>query len=62
MGSVPWRLFIMIVAPGLQLVLYKRALRAGLTSGFCVGLTWLGAGLLATYHLWYLAGLPGARL
>jgi 4-hydroxybenzoate polyprenyltransferase len=62
LGHVPWRLFIMIVAPVLQLVLYKRALSTGLTSRFCVGLTWLGAGLLATYHLWYLTGLPGAQL
>ena len=61
-GAVPWRLFIMIVAPVLQMALYKRALTVGLTSRFCVGLTWLGAALLATYHLWYLAGLPGSEL
>lgn len=62
-GVIPWRIFIMIAAPALQLVLYKRALgRAeprGITSGDCVGITWIGAGLLFTYHLWVIAGLPG---
>lgn len=58
-GSVPWRLAVMIVAPAVQLVLYKRALRRRITSGDCVGLTWLGAGLLVAYHLWIAAGLPG---
>ena len=60
LGAVPWRLFIMIVAPAIQLALYKRALRRGMTSADCVRLTWLGAGLLFVYHLWILAGLPGA--
>lgn len=59
-GAVPWRLFIMVAAPALQLVVYKRALRKGITSATCVGLTWLGAGLLLTYHLWVYFRLPGA--
>jgi 4-hydroxybenzoate polyprenyltransferase len=59
-GAVPWRLFIMIAAPAIQIVLYKLALRRGITSGDCVRLTWCGAGLLFVYHLWILAGLPGA--
>ena len=59
-GVVPWRLFIMIAAPAIQLALYKRAVRRGVTSADCVRLTWLGAGLLFVYHLWILAGLPGA--
>ena len=50
----------MIVAPVIQLALYKRAIRRGITSADCVRLTWLGAGLLFVYHLWILAGLPGA--
>jgi 4-hydroxybenzoate polyprenyltransferase len=58
-GLVPWRAFIMVVAPLVQLVLYKRALRRGITSADCIGLTWLGAGLLFTYHVWIAAGLPG---
>lgn len=61
-GAVPWRLFIMICAPALQVVLYKRWLRRGITSADCIRLTWLGAGLLATYHLWIQLGLPGSRL
>jgi len=61
-GALPWRLFIMIFAPALQLVLYKRFVRRGITARDCVGLTWLGAALLLTYHLWVAAGLPGAEL
>jgi len=61
-GAVPWRIFIMFAAPLLQLVVYKRALRRGITARDCVGLTWLGAALLVTYHLWVVAGLPGVGL
>lgn len=61
-GAVPWRLFIMVVAPLLQLVIYKRAVRRGITAKDCIRLTWLGAGLLASYHLWVVAGLPGVGL
>jgi 4-hydroxybenzoate polyprenyltransferase len=60
--AVPWRLFIMVCAPLIQLVVYKRAYRRGITSATCIGLTWLGAGLLFTYHLWIYFGLPGAEL
>lgn len=60
-GHVPWRLFIMFAAPLLQLVLYKRMLRRGITSRDCINLTWLGAALLLVYHVWELLGLPGAR-
>jgi 4-hydroxybenzoate polyprenyltransferase len=58
-GALPWRVFIMILAPAIQVVAYKRALRRGITAADCVGLTWLGAALLATYHVWVAAGLPG---
>lgn len=61
-GDVPWRLFIMICAPAIQLGLYKRWLRRGITSADCVALTWIGAALLLTYHLWIRLGLPGAQL
>ncbi|MFH1809129.1 MAG: UbiA family prenyltransferase [Pseudomonadota bacterium] len=60
LGLVPWRLTIMGAAPLLQFVLYKRWLRRGITARDCIHLTWLGAGLLAGYHLWILLGLPGA--
>ena len=58
-GLVPWRIFVMILAPALNLVAYKRAVRRGITSADCIRLTWLGAGLLVAYHLWVAAGLPG---
>jgi 4-hydroxybenzoate polyprenyltransferase len=58
-GAIPWRIAVMIAAPGLQTLLYKRALRRGITSGDCIAITWIGAALLATYHLWIAAGLPG---
>ena len=59
---IPWRVFIMFTAPLLQFVLYKRALRRGITSRDCIGLTWLGVALLTTSHLWIAAGLPGVGL
>ena len=59
LGFVPWRIAVMGAAPLAQLVLYKRFLRRGITSADCIHLTWLGAGLLAVYHLWILARLPG---
>lgn len=58
-GALPWRIFIMICAPLVQLVLYKRFVRRGVTSRDCIGLTWLGAALLVSYHLWIAVGLPG---
>jgi len=61
-SAVPWRLLVMIAAPLLQLAVYKRALRRGITAADCVGLTWLGAALLLAYHVWNAAGLPGAGL
>ena len=61
-GHVPWRLFIMVVAPLMQWVIYKRVARRGLSARDCIRLTWLGAALLATYHLWVLAELPGVHL
>ena len=59
MGHVPWRMVVMVLAPCLQGVLYKRAYRRGITSGDCIRLTWVGAGLLLGYHLWIFVGLPG---
>lgn len=59
LGHVPWRIFIMFAAPVLQLVLYKRAVKRGITARDCIELTWLGAALLASYHLWIAFDLPG---
>lgn len=61
-GVVPWRIFVMILAPILNLIAYKRFMRRGITSKDCVRLTWLGAGLLIAYHLWVVVGLPGVGL
>jgi 4-hydroxybenzoate polyprenyltransferase len=56
---IPWRIFVMILAPLLNLWFYRRAMRRGITSSDCIRLTWVGAALLTAYHLWVLAGLPG---
>jgi 4-hydroxybenzoate polyprenyltransferase len=61
-GVLPWRIAIMAIAPVVQLVLYKRWMRrpGGIRARDCVRLTWLGAALLVTYHLWVALELPGA--
>lgn len=59
LGPVPWRLFVMVLGPGLQAVLYKRAVARRITSQDGVNITWLGAGLLLAYHGWIGAGFPG---
>lgn len=61
-GALGLRESLMLLALPLQLFFYKPRYRRGLTSAECIGLTWLGAGLLATWligtHLWSMAGLP----
>ena len=59
-GLAPWHLAIMTAAPVVQIVLYKRALPRGISSALCVGITWLGAAMLLTYHIWILLDLPGS--
>lgn len=59
-GVVPWRIFIMIAAPLLQIVVYKYALHRQELKAGCIHLTWMGAALFCMYHLWVLADLPGA--
>jgi 4-hydroxybenzoate polyprenyltransferase len=56
---VPWRIAILGVGPLLQIFLYKRFVKRGISSRDCVNITWLGAALLLAYHGWVLAGLPG---
>jgi len=58
-GAVPWRIYVMAFAPICQFFVYKRALHRGITSRDCIALTWLGASLLAVYHLWVVLDLPG---
>lgn len=62
---LPWRIAVMGAAPLLQLAIVAPRLplagRTGaVTSSLCIGITWFGAALLATYHLWQALGLPGA--
>lgn len=62
LGAVPWKGAIMGVAPVLQwgFVRWKRLQNTPISSADCIGLTWTGAGLLATYHVWEWLGLPGS--
>jgi 4-hydroxybenzoate polyprenyltransferase len=61
-SAIPWRIFIMICAPIIQWLMFKRALIRGISAGDCIRMTWTGAALLFTYHLWVAARLPGAGL
>jgi 4-hydroxybenzoate polyprenyltransferase len=62
LGVIPWRITVMAVATVLQFFLYKHWHSRGITQADCIRLTWLGAGLLFSYHLWVVAGLPGVGL
>jgi len=62
LAFVPWRVFVMVAAPVLQLVFYKRVMRRGITARDCIRITWIGIAMLTTYHLWVVAGLPGSGL
>ena len=62
-GLVGVRELLMVAAPAIQYAFYKPRLRAGtLTTAACIGVTWLGAGLLlfwlAGTWAWAAAGLP----
>lgn len=57
---VPWRIFIMVAAPCIQLILFKRASLRGISAADCIRMTWIGVVLLFTYHVWIIAKLPGA--
>ena len=61
MHFVPWRIAVMVAAPIIQFVIYKRALKRGIRSSDCVMITWVGAFLLATYHVWIWLELPGVN-
>jgi len=62
LGVIPWRIFIMIAVPPIQFVVYKRALKTGISAADCIHITWMGAGLMVIYHLWVILGLPGTEL
>jgi 4-hydroxybenzoate polyprenyltransferase len=64
-GVLPWRVAVMGAAPLLQLVVVSSRLPLSgrpnrVDSALCIGITWLGAALLATYHVWELLRLPGS--
>ena len=59
---IPWRIFIMIGAPLLLLIIYKRALRKGISAKDCIIVTWVTVAMLIVYHLWVVAELPGVGL
>ena len=59
---VPWRIFIMIAAPFLQFIVYKRALRRGISEKDCIRITWMGVAMFFIYHIWVIAELPGSGL
>jgi len=61
LSEVPWRIVIMAAAPLVQLFIYKRGLKRGISSKDCILLTWVGAIMLTIYHLWVVAGLPGSE-
>lgn len=58
-GLVPWKIVVMALAPAIQVVWYKRALRRGITSRDCIAITWTGVALLLAWNGWVLLGLPG---
>lgn len=59
---VPWRIFIMVAAPCIQLILFNRASHRGISTADCIRMTWIGVGLLFVYHVWVAARLPGGNL
>ena len=58
---VPWRIFIMAGAPIVLFIVYKKALRRGISARDCIYITWLGVFMFIIFHLWILADLPGAN-
>lgn len=58
-SAVPWRVFILVAGPCLQLAIFARIYTRGISSKDCINLTWIGAALLLAYHGWVLARLPG---
>jgi 4-hydroxybenzoate polyprenyltransferase len=57
--TIPWRMFILVAGPCLQMWIFRRIYKRGIRSRDCINLTWIGASLLLAYHGWVLARLPG---
>ncbi len=62
LAFVPWRIFIMIGAPLPLFIIYKRALRRGVSAKDCIVITWVTVVMLIIYHIWVVAELPGVGL
>jgi 4-hydroxybenzoate polyprenyltransferase len=60
-GALPWHITIMGAAPLVQLAVVGPRLPDRVNSSLCIGVTWLGAGLLVAYLVWEALGLPGSR-
>ena len=60
-SAVPWRIFIMVCAPCIQLILFRQTWRRGITAADCIRMTWIGVALLVIYHVWVAAELPGVH-
>lgn len=59
-GAVPWRVVVMVLAPIVQLLYYKRiSRRREIAARDCIRLTWIGAAMLLAYDAWVVVGLPG---
>jgi 4-hydroxybenzoate polyprenyltransferase len=59
-GIVPWKGVVMVIAPVIQLAVYKHAHKTRrVEAKDCIRLTWIGAGLLFGYQIWILLRLPG---
>jgi len=60
-GVIDWAAFVMVLGPAIQLAMYLRFDQRGVRVRDCIALTLIGAGLLALYNVWVLAGLPLAE-
>ena len=64
-GVIPWRAVVMVAAPLFQLVYFILRRRSqpdggpSVEAADCIRLTWVGAGMLATYNVWAAMGGPG---
>jgi len=61
-GILPLRLACMAGAPVAQFVVVRRWVARGVSKRDCVRLTWVGAALLALYHVWVALELPGVAV
>ncbi|MCZ7586675.1 MAG: UbiA family prenyltransferase [Deltaproteobacteria bacterium] len=58
LGLFAWKEMILIVAPLVQIALFRRGERRGFAPRDCVAITWTFAAMNFGYVLWVLGGLP----